>query len=126
MLKSQGKFKMLEGVLRQATESIPSSVELWQLRLCHHLSKDSESAGVAVFRDATVQLGSSSEAAFPLWKMMLHYYQTNDMNKAEQMFQDGVAQGPAISLPLKPMYIEWLVSVRGGLTIVLKFQNTST
>jgi len=122
MLKSQGKSKKLEGVLKMATERIPSSVELWQQRLYHHLSSDSESVGVAVFRDATAQLGSSSGAALPLWKTVLHYYQTNDMRKAEQMFQDGVVQGPAVSVPLKPLYIEWLVSTKGGLTIGLKCQ----
>jgi len=121
-LKSQGKSKKLEGVLKMATERIPSSVELWQQRLYHHLSSDSESVGVAVFRDATAQLGSSSGAALPLWKTVLHYYQTNDMRKAEQMFQDGVVQGPAVSVPLKPLYIEWLVSTKGGLTIGLKCQ----
>ena len=119
MLKSQGKFKKLEGVLKMATESIPSSVELWQQRLYHHLSNDSESVGVVVFRDAAARLGSDSEAALPLWKTMLHYYQTNDMRKAEQMFQDGVVQGPAISVPLKSLYIEWLVSTKGGLAIGL-------
>lgn len=121
-MKSQGKSKKLEGVLKMATERIPSSVELWQQRLYHHLSSDSESVGVAVFRDATAQLGSSSGAALPLWKTVLHYYQTNDMRKAEQMFQDGVVQGPAVSVPLKPLYIEWLVSTKGGLTIGLKCQ----
>jgi hypothetical protein len=123
MLKSQGKFKKLEGVLKKATENIPSSVELWQQRLYHHLSKDNENVGVAVFRDATAQLGNSSEGALPLWKTMLHYYQMNDVRKAEQMFQDGVVQGPAISVPLKPLYIEWLVSAKGGLTIGLKCQT---
>lgn len=121
-MKSQGKSKKLEGVLKMATESIPSSVELWQQRLCHHLSNDSETVGVAVFRDATARLGSGSEAVLPLWKTMLHYYQTNDVHKAEQMFQDGVVQGPAISVPLKPLYIEWLVSTQGVLTIGLKCQ----
>lgn len=116
MLKSQGKFKKLEVVLKMATESIPSSVELWQQRLYHHLSNDSESVGVAVFRDAIARVGSGSEAALPLWKTVLHYYQTNDLHKAEQMFQDGIVQGPAISVPLKPLYIEWLVSTKGGLT----------
>jgi hypothetical protein len=124
MLKSQGKSKKLEGVLKMATESIPSSVELWQQRLYHHLSNDSESVGVAVFRDATARLGSGSEAALPLWKTMLHYYQTNDMHKAEQMFQDGIVQVPAISVPLKPLYIEWLFSTKGRLTIGLKCQTT--
>ena len=123
MLKSQGKFNKLEGVLRKATASIPSSVELWQQCLYHHLSKDNENVGVAVFRDATAQLGSGSEAALPIWKTMLHYYQTNDMLKAEQMFQDGVVQGPALSMSLKPMYIEWLVSAKGGLTTGLKCKN---
>jgi hypothetical protein len=123
MLKSQGKFNKLEGVLRKATESIPSSVELWQQLLYHHLSKDNESVGLAVFRDATAQLGKSSEATVPLWKTMLHYYQANDTHKAEQMFQDGVVQGPAVSLHLKPVYMEWLVSVKGGLTRGLKCKN---
>lgn len=122
-MKSQGKFKKLEDVLKMATETIPSSVELWQQRLCHHLSSDSESVGVAVFRDATARLGSGSEAALPLWKTMLHYYQTNDMHKAEQMFQDGVVQGPAISVLLKPLYIEWLVSTKGELSKGLNCQT---
>jgi hypothetical protein len=126
MLKSQGKFKKLEGVLKMATESIPSSAELWQQRLYHHLSNDGESVGVAVFRDATARLGSGSEAALPLWKTMLRYYQANDVHKAEQMFQDGVVQGRAISVPLKALYIEWLVSTKGGLTVGLKCQTRDT
>jgi hypothetical protein len=123
MLSSQGKFKKLEDVLKKATESIPFSVELWQQRLNHHLSKDGASVGVAVFRDGMAQLGSGSEAALPLWETMLNYYQTNDMCKAEQMFQDGVVQGRAISVALKPLYLEWLVSAKGELTIRLKCQT---
>jgi hypothetical protein len=123
MLKSLGKFKKIEGVLRTATERLPSSVELWQVRLCFHLSRDNERLGLEVFRDATAQLGSNSVAALPLWKIMLHYYQTKDMHKVEEMFQDGILQGPAISLPLKPIYIEWLVLAKGDLTVELQYPN---
>lgn len=113
MLKSQKKFKKLEDVLREATERIPSSVQLWQARLSYLLSKDEDRLGLAVFQDATVHLGCDSKAAFPLWELILQYYQTKDIHKVEQMFQDGVIQGPAISLNLKPMYIEWLVLAKG-------------
>ncbi|PNF31407.1 U3 small nucleolar RNA-associated protein 6-like protein [Cryptotermes secundus] len=113
MLKSQKKFKKLEDVLRKATERIRSSVQLWQARLSYHLSRDEDRLGQAVFQDATVHLGCDSKAALPLWELMLQYYQTKDMHKVEQIFQDGVVQGPAISLNLKPMYIEWLVLAKG-------------
>lgn len=120
MLKSLGKFKKLEGVLRKATERMPLSVELWRVYLCFHLSKDDERLGLAVFRDAIARLGSDNDAALPLWKMILQYYQTKDIHKVEQMFQDGIVQGPAISLSLRPLYIEWLVLAKGELTIELK------
>jgi hypothetical protein len=123
MLKSLGKFKKLDGVLRTVTERTPLSVELWQVRLCFHLSRDDERLGLAVFRDATARLGSDTEAALPLWKIMLQYYQTKDMHKVEQMFQEGIMQGCAISLPLKPLYIEWLVSAKGELSVELKPQH---
>lgn len=119
-LKSLGNLKKMEDVLRTATERLPSSVELWQVRLCFHLSRDDEKLGLAVFQDAMARLGSDNETALPLWKVMLQYYQTNDMLKVEQMFQDGIMQQPAISVPLKPLYLEWLVSYKGELTIKLK------
>lgn len=120
MLKSQKKFKKLEDVLRKATERIRSSVQLWQARLSYHLSRDEDRLGQAVFQDATVHLGCDSKAALPLWELMLQYYQTKDMHKVEQIFQDGVVQGPAISLNLKPMYIEWLVLAKGKFTVEFK------
>ncbi|XP_069701593.1 U3 small nucleolar RNA-associated protein 6 homolog [Periplaneta americana] len=113
MLKSQGKLKKLQGVLRTATARIPSSVELWQVRLCFYLSKDNEKKALDVFKDATTKLGNSEKAALHLWKMMLHYYQTKDIHKVEQLFKDGIVQGPEISMPLKPMYIEWLALAKG-------------
>lgn len=58
-------------------------------------------------------------STLPLWKIMLHYYQIKDMHKVEQMFQEGIVQGPAISLPLKPMYIEWLVLAKGKFTYIV-------
>lgn len=122
-MKSQKKFKKLEDVLRKATERIPSSVELWQARLSYHLLRDEDRLGQAVFQDATVHLQCDSKAAFPLWELMLRYYQTKDIHKVEQIFQDGVVQGPAISLNLKPMYIEWLVLAKGEYTVEFKISK---
>jgi hypothetical protein len=113
MFKSLGKFEELEDVHRAATERVPLSVQLWQVRLCFHLSRDDETLGLAVFRSATAILGSDSEAALPLWKTMLQYYQSNDMHKVDKMFQEGIMQGPGVSQPLKPLYIGWLVSAKG-------------
>ncbi|PSN39843.1 hypothetical protein C0J52_19058 [Blattella germanica] len=113
ILKSEGKEKKLTGILRTATKRYPSSAELWNIRLQLHLSKDEEKMALQVFREATARLGSSNKAALPLWKMMLQYYHTKDMNKVEQIFQEGIIQGPQISVALKPMYIEWVVLVKG-------------
>ena len=121
-MKSLGKYKKLESVLRTASERYPSSIELWQARLSLHLSRDDERVGVAVFRDATGRLGSDNPTALPLWKIMLQYYQTKDMHKVEQTFQEGIVQGPAISLFLKPMYIEWLVLARGVYNLINHYQ----
>jgi hypothetical protein len=123
MLKSQEEFKKLEDVLRKATERIPSSVQLWQARLSYHLLKDEDVLGLAVFQDATVHLGCDSKAGLPLWELMLHYYQTKDIHKVEQIFQDGIVQGPAISLNLKSMYIEWLILAKGGFTVEFKISE---
>lgn len=119
-MRSKNQFKKLEDVLRQATERIPLSVKLWQARLSHYLSKDEDKLGLAVFQDATAHLGCDNKAALPLWELMLHYYQTKEIPKVQQMFQDGIVQGPAISRHLKPMYIEWLVLAKGELTVEFK------
>jgi hypothetical protein len=112
---------MLEDVLRKATGRIPLSAELWQARLSYYLSRDEGGLGLTVFREATVHL--KCKAALPLWELMLHYYQTKDISKAEQMFQDGIVQGPAISLNLKPMYLEWLVSAKGEFAMEFKISE---
>jgi hypothetical protein len=120
MLNSENKFKKSEDVLRKATERVPLSVELWRARLSYYLSKDEGELGLAVFRDAAAHLGCDINAALPLWELMLHYYQTKDINKVEQIFQNGIVQGPAVSLNLKPMYIEWLVSAKGEFSVEFK------
>jgi hypothetical protein len=114
---------MLEDVLRKATGRIPLSVELWRALLSYYLSRDEDGLGLTVFRDATAHLGCGNKAALPLWELMLQYYQTKDINKAEHLFQDGIVQGPAISLNLKPMYIEWLVSAKGEFTVEFKISE---
>ncbi|XP_067003125.1 U3 small nucleolar RNA-associated protein 6 homolog [Anabrus simplex] len=113
ILEKSKKYKKLGAVLRVATERIPSSVELWQVRLRFHLSKNEERAGIDVFQAAIARLGSENAATLPLWKMLLLYCQTKSSHKVEQVFRDGLQQGPAVSAPLKPMFLEWLVIMKG-------------
>lgn len=64
MLQAAGKAKKERDVLKSATERIPSSAELWQLRLRFHLSRDEETIATEVFQAALKHLGM--EALFVL------------------------------------------------------------
>ncbi|XP_046992575.1 U3 small nucleolar RNA-associated protein 6 homolog [Schistocerca americana] len=114
MLQSAGKLKKLCGVLRVATERLPLSAELWHLRLRLHLARNEEDQAIAVFRDAVSHLGTREAAALPLWKVLLQYYQTKSMARVEEVFQNAVSQQDSpVAVALKPLYLEWLVLVKG-------------
>lgn len=103
------KKKELANVLRAATERHTKSVALWEMRLHFHLSRGEEDTLMAIFKLAVACLGSTTSAALPLWKMLIQYWQTKNINKVEEIFREGITQGPAISDVLKPMFLEWLV-----------------
>lgn len=60
MLQAAGKTKKVRDVLKSASEHIPSSAELWQLRLRFLLSRDEETAAEDVFQSALNHLGMSN------------------------------------------------------------------
>ncbi|KAJ8866840.1 hypothetical protein PR048_032701 [Dryococelus australis] len=114
MLQSMNKVQKLESVLRVATERFPKSFELWLLRLRFHIAYMNEVSVNQVFLDAVVALGSSSESTLALWKTLILYYQERkERQKVETVFKEGMAQPAAISRPLKPLYLEWVVLTKG-------------
>ncbi|KAK7871763.1 hypothetical protein R5R35_014030 [Gryllus longicercus] len=104
-----GQREQLSFVLDAATERFSSSIELWQMRLSFHLSEDEEDVAMAVFKHAVACLSSDDDTSLPLWKMLIQYFQTKNVNKVKEVFEDGIKQGPAVASPLKLMYLEWLV-----------------
>ncbi|XP_071442395.1 U3 small nucleolar RNA-associated protein 6 homolog [Hetaerina americana] len=145
-----GQNKKVARILAGATERLPKSVELWMMRLRHHMCHGGIGAGTAankgnkstdtngmdvdapsasqatangqtnktpatelVFAQASSQLGDVADAV-PIWKVMLHYTQAKgDTIRVESLFQDALKRGPAIALPFKPLYLEWLVLAKG-------------
>ncbi|XP_063228189.1 U3 small nucleolar RNA-associated protein 6 homolog [Bacillus rossius redtenbacheri] len=114
MLQSTNKVHKLDSVLRVATERFPQSPELWLLRLRFHIALRDEVSVNRVFRDAVVGVGGRAEAALPLWRTLLLYYQDRkERPKVETVFKEGLAQPPAVSRALKPLYLEWAVLTKG-------------
>uniref|UniRef100_A0A1B6E402 U3 small nucleolar RNA-associated protein 6 homolog n=1 Tax=Clastoptera arizonana TaxID=38151 RepID=A0A1B6E402_9HEMI len=109
-LQGSDKGKKLCEILRGATMKLCSSVILWQTRLRVHLTRGEENAAITIFNTATATLGPNS---LPLWKLMLQYWQTKKSSKVEELFKKSMCEGPSISSPLKPMYLEWLVLTHG-------------
>ncbi|KAJ1529821.1 hypothetical protein ONE63_006562 [Megalurothrips usitatus] len=113
MLQAAGKTKKVRDVLKSATDRIPSSAEIWQLRLRFHLSRDEETTAEEVFSAALNHLGSDPESILPLWKIQLQYCQTKSPAKTEALFERGLKAAPAVVTALRPMYLEWLCLSRG-------------
>lgn len=113
MLQAAGKTKKVRDVLKSATEHIPSSAELWQLRLRFLLSRDEETAAEDVFQSALKHLGSDAESVLPLWKIQLQYCQTKSPAKTEALFERALVAPASIVTALRPMYLEWLCLSRG-------------
>lgn len=112
----------LYNTLKDGTKRLPQSVRLWEARLKFLLSKGEEKAGVKVFNEALATL-ESHEHALPLWKYMLKYWQITNPSKAESLFKEGIATDPAVSTPLKPLYLEWL-TVNHGIVAARKVYAT--
>ncbi|XP_073998199.1 U3 small nucleolar RNA-associated protein 6 homolog isoform X2 [Rhodnius prolixus] len=112
----------LYNTLKEGTKRLPQSVRLWEARLKFLLSKGEEAAGVKVFNDALATL-VSHEHALPLWKYMLKYWQITNPSKAESLFKEGIAADPAVSTPLKPLYLEWL-TVNHGIVAARKVYSS--
>lgn len=109
-LQGADRGKKLSEVLEGATEKLSNSVTLWQTRLRVHLTRGEEVPATSVFNQAIVKLGPN---ALPLWKLMLQYWQTKRSSKVEELFKKAMNESAAISSPLKPLYLEWLVLTHG-------------
>nr|CAD7261308.1 unnamed protein product [Timema shepardi] len=113
ILYNAGKRKKLDAVLRSVTERLPKSVDMWQLRMKFHQQYDDEAAVIRVFHDAIMSLSSEESSTLVLWKKLILYYQTKENAKVESVFKEGMLQGPAVSLPLKIRYLEWVMLAKG-------------
>ncbi|XP_026277503.1 U3 small nucleolar RNA-associated protein 6 homolog [Frankliniella occidentalis] len=113
MLQTAGKSKKARDVLKSGTERIPTSAELWQLRLRFHLSRDEEIIAEEVFHSALENLGTDPESVLPLWKIQLQYCQTKSPAKTEALFEKGLNAAPNVATALRPLYLEWLCLSRG-------------
>nr|CAD7590164.1 unnamed protein product [Timema genevievae] len=118
ILYNAGKRKKLDAVLRSVTERLPKSVDMWQLRMKFHQQYDDEAAVIRVFHDAIMSLSSEESSTLVLWKKLILYYQTKENAKVESVFKEGMLQGPAVSLPLKIRYLEWVMLAKVGLLLI--------
>ncbi|KAJ8924758.1 hypothetical protein NQ315_000911 [Exocentrus adspersus] len=91
--------------------AVPTSVELWKLRLKCAIMKDHVKEVNQVFKQGILQL---KEKSAPLWVMTLRYHTLTSGNEVlELIFKDGVEQPKEVSDVLKPEYIEWLALSKG-------------
>ncbi|XP_066601747.1 U3 small nucleolar RNA-associated protein 6 homolog isoform X2 [Prorops nasuta] len=96
----------LKTILSSATEIIPDSINLWNIRLRHLIASDLEDESATVFNEATRTLG---EKSLPLWKMRLMYVQAKNPEGVEDIFKAALQAELNIAKEIKPIYIEWLV-----------------
>ncbi|XP_054012932.1 U3 small nucleolar RNA-associated protein 6 homolog [Hylaeus anthracinus] len=104
--KDETTEKKLKEVLCMATETIPSSVNLWHARLRYLLVSGQDEEAETIFSKAIQILGVKS---LPLWKMRILHAQAKSPEKTEEIFQGAVQGHPNIAQEIKPTYIEWLV-----------------
>lgn len=115
MLKSdkndETSHEKMYQVLKYGTDAIPSSLNLWRLKLTHLMKTNSDSEIIDnEFTNAINLLGNNS---LSIWQMKLLYYQAKYPNKVEDLFKAGIMQAPEISKLIKVPYIEWIILTNG-------------
>lgn len=104
--------EMLRQVLQEATDKIPNSIALWEMRLRMHLVWEELSKADAIFNEANRCLQGT---ALPIWKLMLLYWQAKDSTKVDDLLKVGTSmtQHPNICNPLKVLWLERVALTQG-------------
>ncbi|KMQ92686.1 u3 small nucleolar rna-associated protein 6-like protein [Lasius niger] len=106
----ESEQKRLTDVLREATDTVPSSVGLWHARINRMLQSGQEKEVDTIFPKVTEIL---NEKALPLWKMRILHAQIRSSEEAEKSFQAALKAHPLIAQDIKPVWLEWLVLTKG-------------
>lgn len=96
---------------------VPTSVELWKLRLKYFILKDNVEQINEIVRQGSAKLEKKS---LPLWLMALRYHTLNSTDGViDKIYEQGVQKPKEISDVLKPDYIEWLALTKGKYCLII-------
>ncbi|XP_039283649.1 uncharacterized protein LOC120351244 [Nilaparvata lugens] len=110
----------LRTVLQEATESVRSSVELWEMRLRIHLLWGEEETAEAIFDQAIKAL---KRDALPMWAIMLIYWNAKNRNsKIVKLLRRGsrMTFRPLICVVLRVIWLD-RIAMRQGIGAARKY-----
>uniref|UniRef100_A0A158N7M6 Uncharacterized protein n=1 Tax=Anopheles darlingi TaxID=43151 RepID=A0A158N7M6_ANODA len=125
LLNDNPKEELIMNVINKGLQQFPHSSDIWTHYLRYLIQKEAELKEVErVFQKAVNSLDSDKNK-LPVWKMLLQYFQTRpDLpDKVEKFFLQAIQQSPSISHHFQPLYLDFLLFTKNGITEVRKEYN---